>query len=252
MLYIVLILVLAALAGVVTALITANSLWAWISIGLSVFAGIVLFVDWMRRRSAAHSATEEPSTAEQAVAEQDKDEKTAKADDAKTDDAKADAAEDAGRAESDVDTADTADTVADDAEATPGTEPVEAGTKDAMSTAMLPAAGELDDDRPVVVDDAVEETAAAEPRARTEATPGEEETDAADLLIVSELDAEVVVVDEYPRYHLADCGWLADRDTIPIEIAEARELGFTPCARCGPDASLAAAHRRRGKSRADR
>jgi hypothetical protein len=27
--------------------------------------------------------------------------------------------------------------------------------------------------------------------------------------------------------------------TIPIAVSEARDLGFTPCARCGPDAMLA-------------
>ncbi len=73
--------------------------------------------------------------------------------------------------------------------------------------------------------------------------PGEEPTDASDLLVVSGLGVEVRVVDEHPRYHLASCAWLATRATIPIAVSEARQLGFTPCARCGPDARLAAAHR---------
>jgi hypothetical protein len=68
---------------------------------------------------------------------------------------------------------------------------------------------------------------------------GAEPTAAPDLLVVSELDDEVLVVDEHPRYHLVECGWLADFDTIPIAVSEARDLGFTPCARCGPDAMLA-------------
>lgn len=238
MLYIVLILVLAALAGVVTALITANSLWAWISIGLSVLAGIVLFVDWMRRRSATPAALDEPVAAEQA----DKAGTAEKAED--TEDREVVATE-------------AADTSKDGTEASPATESVEPATKDTASTAMLPATGELGTDDPADgAADADEGTTSDDvdtaPAARLDAIPGEEETDAADLLIVSELDVEVVVVDEYPRYHLTDCGWLADRDTIPIEVAEARELGFTPCARCGPDAILAAAHRRKGKSRADR
>ncbi len=75
--------------------------------------------------------------------------------------------------------------------------------------------------------------------------PPEEATDATDVLVVTESEAEVLVVDEYPRYHLAECGWLGQRATIPLPAREARELGFTPCARCGPDATLAAAHRRR-------
>jgi hypothetical protein len=75
------------------------------------------------------------------------------------------------------------------------------------------------------------------------AEPAEEDTDAADLLTVTELDGEVRVVDERPRYHLADCRWLADRPTLGLPIREARELGFTPCSVCSPDRTLAAAHR---------
>src|SRR5699024_4837318 len=68
-----------------------------------------------------------------------------------------------------------------------------------------------------------------------EELPGEP-TDAADLLVVSELDVEVQVVDERPRYHLGECTWVEAHDTIPVPVREARELGFTPCAWCGPDA----------------
>jgi hypothetical protein len=77
----------------------------------------------------------------------------------------------------------------------------------------------------------------------TETEPAEEDTDAADLLAVTELDIEVRVMDERPRYHLATCPWLADRPTLALPVHEARELGFTPCAVCSPDRSLAAAHR---------
>jgi hypothetical protein len=73
--------------------------------------------------------------------------------------------------------------------------------------------------------------------------PDEEPTDASDLLVVAGLSAEVRVVDEHPRYHLATCTWLGPRPTIPIPVSEARQLGFTPCARCGPDSVLAARHR---------
>jgi len=74
--------------------------------------------------------------------------------------------------------------------------------------------------------------------------PAEEDTDAADALVVSELTDEVLVLDERPRYHLAACGWLGDRPTIPLPVNEARQLGFTPCGRCTPDAKLAAAARK--------
>jgi len=73
--------------------------------------------------------------------------------------------------------------------------------------------------------------------------PAEEDTDAADVLTVSELDAEVRVVDERPRYHLATCQWLTGRATLALPIREARELGFTPCGICTPDRALAAANR---------
>jgi len=76
------------------------------------------------------------------------------------------------------------------------------------------------------------------------AEPVEEETDAADLLVVCELEDEVLVVDEHPRYHLAGCGWLESRAVEPLPASEARSLGFTPCARCGPDAELADRRRR--------
>lgn len=235
MLYIVLILVLAALALLVTALITATSLWAWVSIGLSVLAGLILLVDWLRRRKRAAAA--EPSTEDGADEKDSVDEKAS------------------------ADEKDTEDTAED---------PVK---EDAEPTALLPSTGELGD--PADVPDPVIEPEGEEPEpaaaettvadapapaaaagsaaaatkvakadsAARENSPGEEETAADDLAIVSDLEDEVVVVDEYPRYHLVDCGWLSGRDTIPIAVGEARQLGFTPCSRCGPDAVLAAAHR---------
>lgn len=150
MLYIVLILVLGALGLLVTALVTAQSLWAWVSIGLSAVAGLLLVVDLLRRR-ARGAATGEPGQGA-----------------------------DAGPAR-------------------------EAG----------PPGG----------------------------APDEEKSAPADVEVVSELAVDVVVVDEYPHYHLTGCGWLAGRVTIPISVKEARSLGFTPCARCAPNAHLAATHR---------
>ncbi|MFD2422542.1 hypothetical protein [Amycolatopsis pigmentata] len=137
MLYIVLILVLGALGLLITALVTAASFWAWVSIGLSALAGVLLVVDVLRRRARRGTA--------------------------------------------------------------PGG----------------PRSGEV------------------------ESPPDEEESAPADVEIVSGLDAGVVVVDEFPRYHLDDCSWLGERDTIRLPVREARKLGFTPCALCAPDASLA-------------
>ncbi len=73
--------------------------------------------------------------------------------------------------------------------------------------------------------------------------PGQEATDEQDLRLVSGLEAQVLVIDERPRYHLGHCGWLRGRSTIALPAREARELGFTPCARCLPDATLAYRYR---------
>jgi hypothetical protein len=249
----VLVLVLAALGLLVTALITANSFWAWISIVLSVVAGVLLIADWLRRRRKRSAAAAE--------AEPDADAAAADTDAAAT-------AADADQVEGERPVEDSAAEVTEVVETTPAAE----------QTELLPASGELDPsstaapavddlaavttepdkaDEPVeeaieaTPEPAVEEEPAAPARAQSKSSdPGEEQTDAADLLIVSELDVEVLVVDEYPRYHVRECVWLADRDTIPIGVSEARELGFTPCDRCGPDAKLATAQRGKRKSSA--
>ncbi|RSN18045.1 hypothetical protein DMC63_18905 [Streptomyces sp. WAC 05977] len=182
MLYIVLVLVLAALGLLVAALITANSLWAWISIGVSVVAGLLLLFDLLRRRKKRAAPVEEDTSSSD---------------------------------ESDED------------------EPAEAEEKkpeDAEQTVLMPAAGELGD---------VEDT----PEPQGGGDPGEEKSDPEDVAVVSELEVEVVVVDEYPRYHVTSCTWLETRDTIPLGIGEARQLGFTPCALCKPDAEIAGRHR---------
>ncbi|ADJ44754.1 hypothetical protein AMES_2929 [Amycolatopsis mediterranei S699] len=193
MLYIVLVLVLAALGLLVTALITASSLWAWVSIGLSVLAGLLLVADWLRRRrrSAAPSAlvvsAPEPEPAE-----------------------------------------------ASESPESPAEE---------EQTTLIPAAGDLGD--PADTPDpepAPEPDASAEAETKPDSDPGVEETSEADIAVLADLEDEVVVVDEHPRYHLRTCPWLGTRDTIPIGVGEARQLGFTPCDRCRPDATLVAAH----------
>ncbi|QRP48776.1 hypothetical protein [Amycolatopsis sp. FDAARGOS 1241] len=227
MLYIVLVLVLAALALLVTALITAGSLWAWVSIGLSVLAGLLLLADWLRRRNRPEPAPTKPA-AEESAEKENAEKKDVKGGDGEQTallpstgqlGAPADLPEPAGEPEP---------------QAEPASEQAEAATAEpatAAQTTTEPAA----------------ETAAAEETADPgrDVPPAEEETSADDLAVVKELGVEVVVVDEYPRYHLVDCPWLSGRDAIPLGVGEARQLGFTPCGRCGPDAVLARAHRRR-------
>jgi hypothetical protein len=224
-LYIVLVLVLAALGLLVTALLTANTVWAWVSVILSVLAGLILVIDWLRRRREKPAAEASPEPA--------------------------DSGDSADKAE--------AETVAGElpeAEKAPAAEQTElmpaAGDLDSSATAIIvPVPDEEPKDEPVepaVPADSEEEEEAAPVRVKDDSgDPGEEQTDASDLLIVSELEDQVVVVDEYPRYHLVECVWLAERDTIPIEVSEARQLGFTPCVRCGPDTKLAAKHRTKTK-----
>jgi hypothetical protein len=63
----------------------------------------------------------------------------------------------------------------------------------------------------------------------------------ADAVRVARLDSEVLVVDGRPRYHLADCPHLVGRLTEGLPVAEAVELGFSPCGLCRPVDRLVAA-----------
>jgi hypothetical protein len=52
--------------------------------------------------------------------------------------------------------------------------------------------------------------------------------------------AEVIVISGRPRYHLSDCEHVAgEAEAEPLDLAEARELGFTPCGTCRPNETLA-------------
>lgn len=78
-----------------------------------------------------------------------------------------------------------------------------------------------------------------------EVDPAEEKADIGDAIRIADLDDEVRVIDERPRYHLHGCQWVGARSTLTLAVREARELGFTPCSQCRPDATLAARHRNR-------
>lgn len=291
MLYLVLFLVVAALAGVVAALITAEPLWAWVSIGISVLALALLLIDWLRRRprrtgtlgTTAYGSEEDSEPGETTeVMEVTDPEETYSAAHAAED-------EEASETERGTEVLEPAASVSGEQismnQEPAGAEPAESVSVDSPTTPAhaeaVPAerslpSEEADTEVPSVERVAAESEAGLSPEgtgpedgSRADAgsaveddtTPGEEDTDAADLLVVSEIDSEVLVVDEYPRYHLEACEWLTARETIPVPVSEARDLGFTPCARCGPDASLAAKHRKkrgkfrsraaRGKSRAE-
>ncbi|WP_326556776.1 hypothetical protein [Micromonospora sp. NBC_01796] len=74
--------------------------------------------------------------------------------------------------------------------------------------------------------------------------PAEQYVAPADAARLARMADDVLVVDGRPRYHLADCPHLRDRETEPLPVGEAVELGFTPCAVCEPNTRLLADTRR--------
>jgi len=238
-LYIVLALVVAAFGLLVAALTTANTLWAWASVLLSVVAAVLLVTDWLRswRAKAARAASGVPDSPKVVTVGGSGGPRRRRDEPAEDDDVFDD---DPFRDEEDFPSAPTSNLAFEPPVKMdlPGG-PVDDRRFDERPYDNRPEHDERSDrdDRTVVTE------AVAEPVAVDEGEPGEEPTDASDLLVVAGLNAEVRVVDEHPRYHLATCLWLANRPTIPIPVSEARQLGFTPCARCGPDSVLAARHR---------
>lgn len=106
----------------------------------------------------------------------------------------------------------------------------------------------FDDEAPLLLDDPAPAPGATAPS--TDA-PAEEEFDEADdddpedeplpqavhpgdAVQVARMDAEVLVVDGRPRYHMADCPHLVGRLTEGLPVSEAVELGFNPCGLCRP------------------
>ena len=70
--------------------------------------------------------------------------------------------------------------------------------------------------------------------------PAEQQVTAAEAARVARLLDAVEVVDGRPRYHLDSCPHLIGWQPETLPVAEAVELGFTPCARCAPATVLLA------------
>ncbi|WP_433534898.1 hypothetical protein ACQPZK_22540 [Micromonospora sp. CA-249363] len=68
--------------------------------------------------------------------------------------------------------------------------------------------------------------------------PAEQPVTPAEAARISRLPDPVEVVDGRPRYHLAACPHLIGRTPETLPVAEAVELGFTPCAECSPATAL--------------
>ena len=82
-----------------------------------------------------------------------------------------------------------------------------------------------------------------------EGEPPVEEVEVTDLLLVVDLTDDVFVLDEHPRYHLAECPRLVGHEAIPLPLDEARTDGFTPCGICSPDRTMAERERARRTGR---
>lgn len=222
MLYIVLTLVLAAFGLLIAALTTAETLWAWASVVVSVVAAALLVMDWIkgRRKKASGDEKVRPKAVTVGGTRHHRDEPPP-----------ADYVDDPLTEDEDVFQPEPQHPMDFEPpvkmELPSGPDNLPSGPDDVRTLVTEPVEPPVEDVEPPDPGD----------------EPGEEPTDASDLLVVAGLNAEVRVVDEHPRYHLATCVWLANRPTIPIPVSEARQLGFTPCSRCGPDATLAARHR---------
>jgi hypothetical protein len=70
--------------------------------------------------------------------------------------------------------------------------------------------------------------------------PPIQHSSAADVARVATLDAEVLVIDGRPRYHVPTCPHLLGREHEALPAHEAVELGFTPCSACAPNDVLLA------------
>ncbi|MGH3879386.1 MAG: hypothetical protein ACRDSK_20350 [Actinophytocola sp.] len=240
MLYLVLGLVLAAFGLLIAALTTANTLFAWASVAVSVVAAGLLVLDWVRGRRRV--AEDTPAGESEAVPARSEppfgDETPPLSESVPAGPTRSEAAFPAvSEPASEPDWADDEPIPAVLAERTPDA-PAEEPADSPAERRAARAANRPTERRAERPSEPPEKLAAQEA-----GEPGEEQTDAADLLVVSDLRDEVRVVDEHPRYHLASCTYLRDKPTLPLPVAEARQLGFTPCARCGPDATLAARHR---------
>ncbi|MEH0928133.1 hypothetical protein [Micromonospora sp. CPCC 205558] len=68
--------------------------------------------------------------------------------------------------------------------------------------------------------------------------PAAQQITTAEAARVARLLDSVEVVDGRPRYHLDTCPHLAGWQPETLPVAEAVELGFTPCAHCAPATAL--------------
>ncbi|SDK65186.1 hypothetical protein SAMN05216298_0992 [Glycomyces sambucus] len=68
--------------------------------------------------------------------------------------------------------------------------------------------------------------------------PTEQRMSSVEAAALMRLDTEVAVVDGRPRFHHTACAHLTGREHEPLPVAEALDLGFTPCGMCEPVSRL--------------
>ncbi|BCJ61180.1 hypothetical protein [Micromonospora endophytica] len=68
--------------------------------------------------------------------------------------------------------------------------------------------------------------------------PAAQEVTPEEVAQLALLADEVLVIDGRPRYHLSACPHVLGREHEALPVAEAVELGFTPCAHCTPGTTL--------------
>jgi hypothetical protein len=120
-----------------------------------------------------------------------------------------------------------AEELADEPEQPPDDDVVDSSNTQTMTIPVQGRAPERQDDEPDPPDE-----------------PAPQQVSAADAARVGRMLNEVLVVDGRPRYHLAGCVHLLGRESEPLPVSEAIELGFTPCSLCEPDSALLADARR--------
>jgi hypothetical protein len=74
--------------------------------------------------------------------------------------------------------------------------------------------------------------------------PSSQHVSPADAARVARMSTDVLVIDGRPRYHQPGCVHLLGRESEPLPVREAVDLGFSPCGLCEPDSALLAEARR--------
>ena len=206
MFVLVLIFVFVGFGLILVASLTGAAAWAWVSVGVSIAAAAILVIDCARRRTTIG-------------------------------DNKRIGLPDSGTAvsTSSVSTS-SVSTSSMSTESSTSTSPSEVRVEDPV-TEVFPS---VPTDQPNDQDADTGMQSEAPPEGDAP-EPDEERTEPSELAVLAGLEDEVVVIDEQPRFHLADCVSLAGHASITLPAKEALDCEFTPCGTCTPVRILAGA-----------